>query len=139
MKLHGILPPLTTPFSSDGAIDLPALQANIQRYNQTRLSGYVMNGSTSESVLLTWGGSERDRGAGQNDDRWHGRGIDRGDDSAHEARGGTWIRCGAGANAELLQTVHDIRCGNDALFTRGRCVADSDFDLLRAGIYELYR
>src|SRR5579859_751497 len=59
MKLHGILPPLTTPFSSDGAIDLPALQANIKRYNQTRLSGYVMNGSTSESVLLTWDEVER--------------------------------------------------------------------------------
>jgi len=59
MKLHGILPPITTPFSSDGAIDLPALQANIKRYNQTRLSGYVMNGSTSESVLLTWDEVER--------------------------------------------------------------------------------
>ncbi|MHB8755963.1 MAG: dihydrodipicolinate synthase family protein [Candidatus Acidiferrales bacterium] len=59
MKLHGILPPLTTPFSSDGAIDLPALQANIERYNRTQLSGYVMNGSTSESVLLTWDEVER--------------------------------------------------------------------------------
>ena len=50
---------MTTPFSSDGEIDLPGLRANLQRYNQTRLAGYVMNGSTSESVLLTWNEIER--------------------------------------------------------------------------------
>jgi len=50
---------VTTPFSSDGEIDLPGLRANLQRYNQTRLAGYVMNGSTSESVLLTWNEIER--------------------------------------------------------------------------------
>lgn len=54
MKIRGIFPPVTTPFSSDGEIDLPRLRENIQRYNQTGLAGYVMNGSTSESVLLTW-------------------------------------------------------------------------------------
>lgn len=59
MRLQGIFPPLTTPFSNDGEIDLPGLQANIKRYNQTRLAGYVMNGSTSESVLLTWAEVER--------------------------------------------------------------------------------
>ena len=59
MKLQGIFPPVTTPFSSDGEIDLPGLRANLQRYNQTRLAGYVMNGSTSESVLLTWNEIER--------------------------------------------------------------------------------
>jgi len=59
MKLHGIFPPITTPFSNDGEIDLPHLQSNIKLYNQTRLAGYVMNGSTSESVLLTWDEIER--------------------------------------------------------------------------------
>jgi len=59
MKLQGMFPPVTTPFSSDGEIDLPGLRANIQRYNKTRLAGYVMNGSTSESVLLTWDEIER--------------------------------------------------------------------------------
>lgn len=54
MKLQGIFPPLTTPFAADGEIDLAALKCNIARYNKTRLAGYVMNGSTSESVLLTW-------------------------------------------------------------------------------------
>lgn len=59
MKLQGILPPVTTPFSNDGEIVLPRLKSNIKLYNQTRLSGYVMNGSTSESVLLTWDEIER--------------------------------------------------------------------------------
>ena len=59
MKLQGILPPITTPFSNDGEIDLSRLQSNIKLYNPTRLSGYVMNGSTSESVLLSWDEIER--------------------------------------------------------------------------------
>ena len=59
MKLQGIFPPITTPFSNDGEIDSPRLQSNIKLYNSTRLSGYVMNGSTSESVLLTWDEIER--------------------------------------------------------------------------------
>ena len=59
MKLRGIFPPITTPFSNDGEIDLSRLQSNIKLYNQTRLAGYVMNGSTSESVLLTWDEIER--------------------------------------------------------------------------------
>lgn len=59
MKLQGILPPITTPFSNDGELDLSHLQSNIKLYNPTRLSGYVMNGSTSESVLLRWDEIER--------------------------------------------------------------------------------
>ncbi|HEV2491004.1 MAG TPA: dihydrodipicolinate synthase family protein [Candidatus Acidoferrales bacterium] len=59
MKLSGIFPPLTTPFKADGEIDLAGLKSNIARYNKTRLAGYVLNGSTSESVLLTWNEIER--------------------------------------------------------------------------------
>src|SRR5579864_66548 len=59
MKLQGIFPPITTPFSNDGQIDLSRLQSNIKLYNSTRLAGYVMNGSTSESVLLSWDEIER--------------------------------------------------------------------------------
>jgi 4-hydroxy-2-oxoglutarate aldolase len=54
VKLHGIFPPLTTPFVSDGSVSLSHLRDNIKRYNQTRLAGYAINGSTSESVLLRW-------------------------------------------------------------------------------------
>src|SRR5580704_19616095 len=54
MNLHGIFPPLTTPFGPDGAIAPARLRENIARYNRVGLAGYVLNGSTSESVLLRW-------------------------------------------------------------------------------------
>jgi dihydrodipicolinate synthase/N-acetylneuraminate lyase len=54
MNLHGIFPPLTTPFGPDGAIAVGRLRENIARYNRIGLAGYVVNGSTSESVLLCW-------------------------------------------------------------------------------------
>jgi 4-hydroxy-2-oxoglutarate aldolase len=54
MRLHGIFAPLTTPFAADGEVDYAAFARNIVLYNKTPLSGYVVNGSTSESVLLRW-------------------------------------------------------------------------------------
>ncbi|HTZ72651.1 MAG TPA: dihydrodipicolinate synthase family protein [Candidatus Aquilonibacter sp.] len=54
MRLAGAFAPLTTPFAPDGSVALNRLRENIARYNTTRLSGYTINGSTSESVLLTW-------------------------------------------------------------------------------------
>src|SRR5246127_2783958 len=54
MNLHGIFPPLITPFSADGTIAPAKLRDNIARYNRITLAGYVLNGSTSESVLLRW-------------------------------------------------------------------------------------
>jgi 4-hydroxy-2-oxoglutarate aldolase len=54
MNLHGIFPPLTTPFAPDGSIAPTRLRENIARYNRIGLAGYVVNGSTSESVLLRW-------------------------------------------------------------------------------------
>jgi 4-hydroxy-2-oxoglutarate aldolase len=54
MKLQGIFAPLTTPFASDGSVDFGLYADNIGRFNKTRLAGYVINGSTSESVLLRW-------------------------------------------------------------------------------------
>ncbi|MBI3668238.1 MAG: dihydrodipicolinate synthase family protein [Acidobacteria bacterium] len=59
MKLHGIFPPITTPFSSDGALALDALRENVARYNRIRLGGYVVVGSTGESVLLSFEETER--------------------------------------------------------------------------------
>jgi len=54
MNLHGIFPPLTTPFATDGTIAPAKLRENIARYNRLGLAGYVLNGSTGESVLLRW-------------------------------------------------------------------------------------
>ena len=53
MKLHGIFPPLCTPFLADGEFSPHKLRANIEKWNKTGLAGYVPAGSTGESVLLT--------------------------------------------------------------------------------------
>lgn len=59
MNLHGIFPPLATPFAADGGLALDRFRDNIAIYNRIGLAGYVLNGSTSESVLLTWPEVER--------------------------------------------------------------------------------
>ncbi|HYZ85445.1 MAG TPA: dihydrodipicolinate synthase family protein [Bryobacteraceae bacterium] len=53
MKLQGIFPPITTPFTHDGEIYKNKLIYNVQKWNTTGLSGYVVAGSTGESVYLT--------------------------------------------------------------------------------------
>jgi 4-hydroxy-2-oxoglutarate aldolase len=58
MDLSGIFPALTTPFSEDGSVSLSGLKQNILRYNAIGLAGYVVLGSTGESVLLS--GTEAD-------------------------------------------------------------------------------
>src|SRR5580700_1591189 len=53
MKLQGIFPPITTPFDHKGDIYATKIQHNVEKWNRTSLSGYVVMGSTGESVLLT--------------------------------------------------------------------------------------
>jgi len=53
MKLQGIYPPITTPFDHEGNIWKVKLQHNVEKWNLTGLSGYVVLGSTGESVMLT--------------------------------------------------------------------------------------
>lgn len=48
----GIFAPITTPFASDHTLALERLRENVQKYNQTKLAGYVVVGSTGESVYL---------------------------------------------------------------------------------------
>ena len=59
MILSGIFPALTTPFAEDGSVSIDGLKHNIRQYNQTDLAGYVVNGSTGESVLLSKSETER--------------------------------------------------------------------------------
>ncbi len=58
-QLAGILPPITTPFDTGGTLDLEALAANVERYNQTGLAGYLAFGSNGEAVHLTAGERRR--------------------------------------------------------------------------------
>jgi 4-hydroxy-2-oxoglutarate aldolase len=50
--LCGLLLPITTPFLSDGALDLDGLRSNIRKWNQTGIAGYVVLGSTGERAHL---------------------------------------------------------------------------------------
>jgi 4-hydroxy-2-oxoglutarate aldolase len=49
---EGIFPPIPTPFDESGQLDLDGLQANIARWNETGLAGYVALGSNGEAPLL---------------------------------------------------------------------------------------
>lgn len=52
-ELKGIFAPLTTPFDTSDRLSLADLRANLERYNRTRLAGYVPAGSTGEAILLS--------------------------------------------------------------------------------------
>lgn len=53
MLLHGILPPITTPFYPDGSLYFKKLEHNVERYSKTPVAGMVVLGSTGESILLS--------------------------------------------------------------------------------------
>jgi len=53
LKLEGIYPPIATPFDLDGNLYKAKLRHNVEKWNRTGLAGYVVCGSTGESVMLT--------------------------------------------------------------------------------------
>jgi len=53
VDLSGIYPALTTPYDVSGNFSPADFKHNLHRYNQTDLAGYVVLGSTGESVLLS--------------------------------------------------------------------------------------
>src|ERR1700678_591752 len=53
MKLQGIFIPITTPFNHEGELWKAKVQHNIEKWNATGLSGYVVVASTGESVMLS--------------------------------------------------------------------------------------
>jgi dihydrodipicolinate synthase/N-acetylneuraminate lyase len=53
MLLHGIFPPITTPFYPDGNIYFKKLEANVERYSKTPVAGIVTLGSTGEAIMLS--------------------------------------------------------------------------------------
>lgn len=52
MNLDGILPPIATPFTADGEIDVPALAENATRLMRTGLRGLVVLGTNGEAPFL---------------------------------------------------------------------------------------
>lgn len=52
-ELKGIIAPVPTPFHDGEELALDRLEENLKRWNETRLSGFVLLGSTGEFVYLT--------------------------------------------------------------------------------------
>src|SRR5271169_3596305 len=53
MLLHGIFPPITTPFYPDSKIYFRKLEQNIEQYSRGPMTGIVVQGSTGEAILLS--------------------------------------------------------------------------------------
>src|SRR5271154_3223236 len=53
MLLHGIFPPITTPFYPNGNVYYKKLESNVERYSRTLAAGIVVLGSTGEAILLS--------------------------------------------------------------------------------------
>ena len=53
MFLHGVFPPITTPFYPDGKIYFRKLEQNVEYYSRTPVVGIVVLGSTGEAILLS--------------------------------------------------------------------------------------
>ena len=53
MLLHGIFPPITTPFYPEGNVYYKKLEHNVERYSKTPVAGIVVLGSTGEAILLS--------------------------------------------------------------------------------------
>jgi 4-hydroxy-2-oxoglutarate aldolase len=53
IKLHGIFPPIATPFDREGELYPAKVRHNVEKWNKTPLAGYAVCGSTGESVFLT--------------------------------------------------------------------------------------
>ena len=49
----GVFPPIPTPFDARGEVAYDALDANLARWNEFDLAGYVVLGSNGEGVLLS--------------------------------------------------------------------------------------
>jgi hypothetical protein len=51
--VHGIFPPITTPFYPDGKIYFRKLEQNVEQYSRGPIAGIVVQGSTGEAILLS--------------------------------------------------------------------------------------
>ncbi|MDF2524449.1 MAG: dihydrodipicolinate synthase/N-acetylneuraminate lyase [Clostridiales bacterium] len=52
VKIKGVIPPMITPFKENGDADYSAFVSNIEKWNDDKISGYLVLGSNSETVYL---------------------------------------------------------------------------------------
>lgn len=128
INLNGLLLPITTPFMSDETIDVQGLASNIEKWNRTGVTGYVVLGSTGERVNL----DEREylqvtetaRKAVPDSMAFI---IGAGQQSTHGTIAEIERAAKAGAEAVLVITPHYYRSAitQDALVDHYRAVADA--------------
>lgn len=53
LNIHGVLPPMFTPFKENGEIDIDAHVRNLARWNEAPLGGYLVLGSNGETPYLS--------------------------------------------------------------------------------------
>lgn len=51
-QFKGVIPPMVTPFKENGDVDYDAFVHNIEKWNNTGLTGYLVLGSNSETCYL---------------------------------------------------------------------------------------
>src|SRR3954469_15831648 len=107
MLLHGIFPPITTPFYPEGGVYYKKLETNVERYSRTPAAGIVVQGSTGETILL----SDEERrevfkstiaAAAPSKVMIAGTGME----SAHETLKLTEYAAGLGYDAAMVRTPH---------------------------------
>jgi 4-hydroxy-2-oxoglutarate aldolase len=110
MLLHGIFPPISTPFYPDGNLYHKKLEHNVERYSKTPVAGLVLLGSTGEAVFL----SDEERravlktardAAARNKVLIAGTGIE----SAIETLRLTEFAAGLGYDVAMVRTPHYFR------------------------------
>lgn len=52
IQIKGVIPPMITPFKENGDVDYDAHISNMEKWNDARLSGYLVLGSNSEAAYL---------------------------------------------------------------------------------------
>ena len=50
--IKGVMPPMITPFKENGDVDFEAFQFNLEKWNKTGLTGFLVAGSNSETPYM---------------------------------------------------------------------------------------
>jgi 4-hydroxy-2-oxoglutarate aldolase len=128
VSLAGVFPPIPTPFDAGGDIDHEGLTANLQRWNEYGLAGYVVMGSNGEAVfceqaekIAVW---QTARAAIPRDKLLI---AGTGAESTRETIALTELAAGAGADVALVVTPHYYagKMNAEALVRHYQDVADA--------------
>jgi 4-hydroxy-2-oxoglutarate aldolase len=128
VSLAGVFSPIPTPFDASGDIDYGALSANLQRWSESDLAGYVVLGSNGEAVycdqaekVAVWETARAAIPPGKLLIAGTGAESTRGTIALAQ------LAAGAGADVALVVTPHYYagKMGSEALVQYFRAVADA--------------